>query len=75
MNRAERRDIEQRLRRRDPYVVRLRDEGLILEATGLLDEAGDVHCPECGAVLVRQVEGAITVFACRCGYRTELWSP
>jgi hypothetical protein len=45
-------------------------EARLLDAAGHLDRDGDVHCPECGA-LVGRSPGWRMVYACACGWRLE----
>lgn len=63
MNRAERRAFGVG---RDPWATKLYYESLLLQALGVLDDDGSVHCPVCGHEVVRS-EGWLCVFACSCG--------
>ncbi len=69
MNRSESRALA-RVRTGDPWAVKVYEEGLLLTLLGLLDQAGDVHCRECDAVVVRS-ENWEANFVCGCGWRLE----
>lgn len=67
MNRAIRRNAERALRSGDPWAHKLYREWLGLTAAGVVDELGNVHCPDCGGE-VERAEGWYMQFTCSCGW-------
>lgn len=68
MNRSERREALRELRRGHPFARKLAAEALLLQALGLLDEAGSIHCGDCGEIVERS-EGWRFDVTCSCGWR------